>query len=146
MVKRLMQCRLLLMVLVCLCVPLAARAEDKDYEQRLELAKKMYEYRPVKAQVEAAIDRVAEVLPEDKREAYRLAMHAALNEKALEKISEEAMAKVYTNAELEAMVEYYSKPEARSAGEKFHEYQAIVQPEITKMLDKAMMRQKMEGR
>ena len=49
------------------------------------------------------------------------------------------MAEIYTLPELEAMVEYYSKPEAKSAAEKQEAYQDKVGPEITKMLDKALM-------
>jgi hypothetical protein len=68
-----------------------------------------------------------------------------LNYEALEKISIDAMAETYTVAELEAMNEYYSKPEAKSAQPKYSNYANKVFPEITRMLDEAVMRVRTGG-
>lgn len=119
--------------------------DDATYAQRLELAKKMHELRPVSEQVNTAIDQYAQTQPENQREAFKTAMHSVLNTKALEKISVDAYADTFTLPELEAMVEYYSKPEARSASDKFDDYAKIVYPEIVQMLDRAAMRVKTGG-
>lgn len=108
--------------------------------KRLELAQKMHEIRPTRDQVDSAIRRAAESIPSQDRQAFMAAMSTVLNYKAIERISIDAMAEVYTIAELEAMIEYYSKPEAKSATSKIRDWAAIVQPEINRIIDKAMMR------
>lgn len=134
-------------VLLSLSVPVFAAetvttVDPATLEQRLELAKKMHEFRPVKQQVDNAIDAYVSGMPEKDREPFRTALSTALNYQALETLSVDAMAETYTLEELTAMVEYYSKPEARSASDKYNIYAGKVYPEIGKMLDKAIMRVK----
>jgi hypothetical protein len=116
--------------------------DPSTLDQRLALAKKMHDIRPTRDQVYIAIDQVASGQPENEREPFRQAMRNILNYKAIEKISIDAMAETYTPAELTAMVDYYSKPEAKSASDKDQAYAAKVYPEIVRMLDQAMMRVK----
>lgn len=118
---------------------------DPALERRLKLAEKMHELRPVRDQVENAIEQYAQTQPPEERAAFMSAMRSVLNPKALERISIDAYAEVYTEEELKAMVEYYSKPEARSASDKYNDYAKIVYPEIVRMLDKAAMRVRTGG-
>lgn len=126
--------------------PASAAAQDEaTLAKRVELAKKMHEIRPTREQVNAAIDQVAIMQPEKEREAFKSAMREILNYQAIEKISVDAMAETFTQEELDAMVEYYSKPVAKSASDKEGIYRAKVYPEIIRMLDAAMMRVKTGG-
>lgn len=137
----------ILFVVVALCVlsaPVFAQ-EGGDPTKRQELAKKMHEINPTADQINAAIDDVALAQPEAEREAFKLAMRNALNYEALDKISTDAMAEVYTESESQSMVDYFSKPEAQSAAKKEEQYNAKVYPEITRMLDQAMMRVRTGG-
>ena len=118
---------------------------DQNFENRLELARAMHELRPSADQVDAAIDNVALRLPANQQETFKSSMRNLLNYRTIEKISIHAMAETYTEEELKAMVEYYSKPEAQSASKKFAEYQAKVAPEIVQMIDKAIMKLKTGG-
>ncbi len=113
---------------------------DPTYDERLELAKKMHDLRPVRDQVENAIAQFSQTRPPAERETFKVAMMNVFNVKALEKISIDAYVDTFTVEELRAMVEYYSKPEAASASDKLGNYSAIVYPEIVRMLDKAAMR------
>ena len=117
-------------------------AEDPTYDERIELATKMHELRPVRAQVDGAIEQYALTRPESERISFKSAMRNVFNIKALEKISIDAYAETFTVEELRAMVEYYSKPEARSASDKINAYAEIVYPEIIRMLDRAAIRLK----
>ena len=117
-----------------------AVAEDPTYEERIALATKMHELRPVREQVDHAIAQYAQSRPEGERESFKSAMRNVFNIKALEKISIDAYAETFTVEELRAMVEYYSKPEAISASDKLNSYAAIVYPEIVRMLDRAAIR------
>lgn len=132
-----------IMTLILLPVYTQAHAQESSEEARkLELAEQMHEFRPVREQVESAINRFAQTQAPEQREAFKTAMRNVINVNALEKISVEAYADTFTLAELEAMVEYYAKPEARSASDKYADYSAIVYPEIVKMMDRALMRMK----
>lgn len=121
-------------------VPLAFAQGSAD--KRLELATKMHEIRPTKTQVLQAIAVVAQRVPEDKRQAFESSLANSLDFKAVEKISIDSMVETFTEEELAAMVEYYSKPEAQSASDKLTQYQQKVGPEIIRMIDKAMMKVK----
>lgn len=135
-----------LTLLFVLSAPLARAAEESapvaqpsDMDRRLELARKMHEIRPASQQVEFAIDRAVEKLPEQDRQAFRDQIMKSVDVKKLEDISVRAMAGIFTAPELEGMVGWFSSPEARSVAEKMPAYQAKVQPEIIKMLDAATM-------
>lgn len=116
------------------------KEEDVSYEERMALAKKMHELRPVREQVEEAINQYANTRPVEERESFKSAMRNVFNIKALEKISLDAYVETFTVEELRAMVEYYSKPEAKSASEKINNYAAILYPELMRMLDRAAIR------
>lgn len=121
----------------------AAPAEilsEADLARKVALAEQMHVINPVKEQVDSAINSVASRLPEPQKQTFLNAMFSSLNYKAIERISVDAMVEVYTLPELEAMVEYYSKPEAKSAGDKISQWAAKVQPEIMRMIDKAMIK------
>lgn len=120
---------------------------DQDLARRVELATQWHKIMPVpvRDQVNAAVDQAALSQKEGEREIFKTNMKNALNYDALEKISIDAMAETYSAAELEAMVEYYSKPEAKSAQAKYDAYANKVFPEIRRMLDQALMRARTGG-
>lgn len=122
-----------------------AKQVANDDDRRRALAEQMHKFRPVREQINRAIDQYAQTQAPNQREAFKTAMRNVLNYRALEKISTDAYAETFTLKELEAMVEYYSKPEARSASDKFDNYAGIVFPEITRMLDKALIRVRTGG-
>ena len=134
----------LLLLLLILLLPVSVFAQDAvDLQRRLELAEQMHEFRPAREQVDHAIDSVAARLPASDQESFKSTMGNILNYKAIERVSIDAMAETFTEAELEAMVAYYKQPEARSVSDKYDEYYARVGPEIVKMIDAAMMRMKL---
>lgn len=120
-----------------------AKAENENkemLEKKIILAQKMHEIRPVRVQVDAAVNRAAQNLLEPDRQNFVVAMRSMLNYNAIERISTDAMIDTYTLVELESMVDYFSKPEARSASTKVNSWARSVHPEIVKMIDRAMMR------
>ncbi len=120
-----------------------AKSELKDagmLKKKTALAKKMHEIRPTRDQVDAAVSRASMALIPQDRESFVGAMRSMLNYNAIERISMDAMVETYTLAELEAMVDYFSKPEALSASAKTGNWASKIQPEIVRMIDKAMMK------
>jgi hypothetical protein len=112
----------------------------KDFERRLELAREMHKLRPTAEQVDAAVESVASRLPPEQAGNFKINAGNMLNYRAIENISINAMAETFTIEELEAMVDYYSKPEAKSIAGKYEAYQQKVGPEIVKMIDRAIMK------
>lgn len=115
------------------------KQDEATLARRVALAEEMHKIRSTKDQVDGAIKRAAKTLPANEREAFTAAMSTILNYRAIERISVDAMAETYTVEELEAMVEYYKKPEAITAAKKMRSWIEKVQPEIQRIIDKAMM-------
>ena len=115
--------------------------DDKStaFQERLTLARQINDVRPAANQIDTAIDAIAMNVPLAGRDAFKSNMRNLLNYRTIEKISINAMAETYTAAELKAMVDYYSMPEAISAQKKLEEYQRKVEPEIIRMIDAAVM-------
>lgn len=116
-----------------------AQGESGGLDKRLELARAMHEIRPMSVQIEAAVQALSLRYPEDKRERFVAKMLETFDQKTLTEISIRAMAETFTVAELEKMIDFYGSPEGRAASEKMPVYQAIVEPEIVKKLDAALM-------
>lgn len=142
---------LVLAALFLICGAGGVRAEETssaDLGRRVELAEKMVAIRPVRGQIERAVDayikHYMQGRSESQRELFRLAMLRAINADALEKITVDAYAETFTEKELVAMVEYYASPEARSAAAKEGELKKKIEPELIKMLDQAMMKARTE--
>ncbi len=114
--------------------------DEKILARKMELAKEMHKIRPTRNQVDAAVLRASFAFPRSEQAKFINAMSSMLNYNAIERISIDAMLETYTLKELESMVEYYSKPEAKSASMKVSHWAELVQPEVTNMIDKAMMR------
>jgi hypothetical protein len=129
----------LFLTFLVITIPTYVSAQENDAATRLDLAREYHEYRPVKPQIDRAIENVAGNLPENTREEFTLAMQRMLNYPAIESLSVEIMADIYTTEELEAMVAYYKQPIAQAAADKAVEYQKRLGPEIVKILDRAMM-------
>ena len=127
----------------------AQNAADDDLTARLVLAEQMVEIRPVRDQVKTAIDQYVKITMADttdqNRQKASLALMKIINIKALQQISIDAYAEVFTHGELQAMVEYHSKPEAQSASAKQADLAGKISPEIVRMLDQAMIRARTEA-
>ncbi len=121
----------------------AAQEENKDeaiLAKKKVLAKEMHKIRSTRSQVDSAVRRAATMLPENERAPFINVMSGMLNYNAIERISMDAMVETYTLRELEVMVDFYSQPEALSASIKMGVWAQKVQPEIARMIDKAILR------
>ncbi len=114
--------------------------DEKIAAEKIELARIMHRIRPTRDQVDGAIRRASMALPQSERQAFTGAMQGMLNYNAIERISMDAMVQTYTLKELKSMVDYFSKPEAKTASDKTGYWARAVQPEIARMIDRAMMR------
>jgi hypothetical protein len=128
-----------------LSTPVPAQTPPADLSQRLALARKINEITPIKGQIEAGVDHAAQRIPATKRETFKSRVMGAIDEQKLEESSINAMAQTFTLPELQRMYDYYSTPEAHAIAEKWPIYRQLVQPEIVRMMDKAMMEARTGG-
>lgn len=127
-------------------MPLAVSAQTGEtmttlerVERKLELAERMHELQPIEPRIDNAINALTEGFPEDQRNVMKVRLKRLMNIPAIEVVSIETMAEIYTLAELEAMVAYYELPEARSAVAKDSEYGTRLGAHIFRMVDRALM-------
>ena len=134
------------LALALIILPGGVMAEDMGNKaKRLELATEMNKIRPARAQVDEAVKAVSAGLPPmDKERLFKL-VNRAFDYAALEKLSIETMAELFSEVELEKMVAYFGSPEARAISAKLPQYQEKLQPAIIKMLDAALMVEKTGG-
>lgn len=118
----------------------APASSDADGDQRLALATRMHEIWPVSTRVEEAIDLMAENVPDGERDSFKTKMRRAIDKSELERESVTAMAAVYTEAELQAMVQFYGSAEGRSISAKTDDYMKLLEPIMVKMLDSALLK------
>lgn len=131
--------RLFLTVCLLSLLALPAGAQDDDKAQRLEMAKKLNMVNPVSRQIEASVKRVGESWGLSEKEKFQREMMAKIDMASVEKASMEALADTFTLAELQVMIDYYSKPETAKIIEKMPVYQGLVQPGIAREIDRALM-------
>lgn len=119
--------------------PIKALGEDDDYEARLELSRQMHEIWPIRTKMEGALDTVSEQVPQQERLKFKAGMRKAIQFEALEEASIDAMADIFTSAELEAMIAFYGSKEGRAVSHKTSDYERALQPTLVKMIDKALL-------
>lgn len=119
--------------------PATDTADADTPVRRMELSRELHKIRPVKPQIDRAIDKISQEVPSEHRAPFTATLKRMMNYGALQYFSIKIMAELFTVQELQAMVDYYSKPEAISAADKMMQYQDKLGPEIIKMLDAAMM-------
>ena len=113
--------------------------DEADYEQRLELSRKMHKIWPVRSKIETALDIVSEQIPQQERLKFKAGMRKAIKFDALEEASIDAMADIFSVKELAAMIAFYGSKEGRSVSHKTGDYERALQPVMIKMIDKALL-------
>ncbi len=119
--------------------PAASQAADAGLEARTALATQMADLTPPRQTAEMAIEAIVSRAPQAERQELKSKMLSAFDFEALRQAFIRNMAGTFTEAELRKMVEYHSSPEAKAIAEKMPAYEAKLKPEITKMLDVALM-------
>ena len=114
-------------------------AQEAVSSKQLELAKKMHVIWPIRSRIETAIDMVAQKAPPAKQAEMKARMRKAIQFDQVQEESIKAMAQSFTEEELQAMIDFYGSDIGRSVSAKTQDYQALMQPVIVKMLDKAML-------
>ena len=112
--------------------------DTEDLAKKLRLAKEYSSQAPVADEVKQTIDALAIQVPMDKRVVFRSALERTIDADQLETISEMALAEVFTEAELQALVDFYSTPEGQATRVKMPQYQDRIKPVLEQMIRDAV--------
>ena len=110
-----------------------------DEQERLTLSGKMHEIWPIRTRVEAALNSIAESVPEERQTEVKAAMRKAIKFDQLEEESIKAMAETFTVEELQAMIDFYGSDTGKAISAKTQDYELALRPIMTKMIDAAML-------
>jgi hypothetical protein len=112
--------------------------DTADLASRLKLAKEYSQQVPVADEVKTTIDALAIQVPMDQRVIFRSVLERTIKADQLEAVSEMALAEVFTQEELQALVDFYATPEGQAARVKMPQYQDRLKPVLEQMIRNAV--------
>ncbi len=135
----------IVVLLMCFSAPVVAQQDEapKVDPDLLALSEKMHDIWPMRQKVESALDSIAARLPEGERTKFKGAMRRSIDFDALEAASIDAMADIFSEAELNKMIDFYGSKEGRAVSHKLKDYEAALQPLMVQMMDKALLNAKL---
>ena len=136
-------------VFVIACLALVMHSKDAlgqdTVEERWAAARRYMSVVPTSKMVNDSISEIARQLPDGKRAAFVAQMQSVIRIDVLEQITLDAMVKVFTVEELNALADFYGSKAGRSAMDKFGVYMAEIMPGLQQELQRAM-RQELQPR
>lgn len=127
-----------LCVMLVMSAPASGLAQDAD--TRRALAEQMIELTPPRPMVATAARDIASRMPQQNQVPVFEGLMRQFNFERMEAAMVDAMAEVFTEAELRRMVDYHSSPEMQAINEKMPVYQAMIEPMMKRLMDEAFMR------
>ena len=125
-----------LILALALC-PLPALAQD-GVAERKAAAERYMAVLPMSRVFEDMYTAMAKQLPSDQQSAFILQMKEAVRADVIEGIAREAMLKIFTAEELNALADFYGSKNGYSVMRKFGSYMAIVMPALGEELNRAL--------
>ena len=125
--------------ILLMCAASAAFAADSP-ELRLAAANRYLSVVPMSKMLDDSFTELAKQQPAEQRAQYISFMHATVRADALERIAREAMVKVFTVDELNALADFYGSSHGASAMKKFGPYMGIIMPAVQQEVMQAMQK------
>ena len=114
-------------------------AADNSDAARVKLATQIHAKVDVRERMFKAMEVLTQFMTQAEKDSFWTKMKVALPADKVNAVSIQAMADTYTEAELKAMLAFYSSPAGQSAEAKRSAYEKRVGPEFTKLLDQAVV-------
>jgi hypothetical protein len=130
--------KILLLLLACGAFYAFAQDVPDSPANRLAAAKRYLKAVPPAEMVGDTLNRVANQVPEERREEFKRALAHTVKSERIEKITLDAVTKHFTVKEINALTAFYASPEGRSVTQKFGAYMADVMPAIQAELTQAI--------
>lgn len=124
---------------VAAIIPGTEKLSVAELKERTEWATEFHKVRNLRATINRALEAVGSDLNEEQRLRYLSDIQKIFKYDQVEKASIDAMARIFTADELRVMVDYYKKPEAKTASNKMPFYEQKLTEEMKKALDDAFV-------
>ena len=122
-----------------LSMPAMAQEESSaDLAKKIDLAKQYSQVVPVQDEVNTAIENLVLQVPKDDRVLFKSILERTIKVPQLQKTSEMALADIFSEQELQALVTFYSSPEGMAVREKMPEYQQRLKPVLEQMIRESL--------
>ncbi|GEM_PF-2019940 len=122
-----------------LSMPAMAQEESSaDLAKKIDLAKQYSQVVPVQDEVNTAIENLVLQVPKDDRVLFKSILERTIKVPQLQKTSEMALADIFSERELQALVTFYSSPEGMAVREKMPEYQQRLKPVLEQMIRESL--------
>ena len=102
------------------------------------MAKQYSQVVPVQDEVNTAIENLVLQVPKDDRVLFKSILERTIKVPQLQKTSEMALADIFSEQELQALVTFYSSPEGMAVREKMPEYQQRLKPVLEQMIRESL--------
>ncbi len=127
----------------CLAVVMssgAVMAQDADgnIERKTELSEELHTVWGVRDDLKGLVDSIAEKIPAEKRSEFLDYMDEVMDYDAIQELSVNTAVETFTEAELEAMVDYYTSDLGQSAEQKKVRYNEALTPRVQSMMQTGM--------
>lgn len=119
-----------------------AQVSSTASPEKLGLAKQYIASVPVESDIRAAVDAMAQNAAPDQRVLIKSIADKTIDYNRLRTAAELNAADLFTEAELKAMIKFYSTPEGQSIRTKMPQYEASLQPVVVEVLQAFVMRLK----
>jgi len=119
--------------------PAEAPKPPADMAERMTLATKFHQVRPLRPQVDLTLDNLGKNMNPTVQAQYKKDIRAAFDYKKVEDASIKAMAETFTPAELKAMIAYYEDPAGKSAAAKMGDYEKKLSPVVEGAVNAAFL-------
>lgn len=135
---------LFMMALMPLNVMAQNNLEAEELSKRLVLAKQYFEIFPMEDEIKEAIDQLVLNVPKSERVLFKTILERHIKIPRILAVSEMALAEIFTQDELRAMVAFYSTDEGKAIREKMPLYRQATDPILEQMVSDAV--ESYEGR
>jgi hypothetical protein len=105
---------------------------------RLAAANRYLKVVPISTMLDDMGREMAKQMPSEKRAKFLSQFKAGIRVEMLERVTRDAMVKVFSADELNALADFYGSPHGASAMKKFGAYMALVMPAIQQEVMQAM--------
>lgn len=120
--------------------PIIADLPPEPTPEQLQLAKAYLDAAPIEDEIRNAIENVAAGIQPDQRVLFKTMGEKHIDFARLRAAAEKAAAQTFTADELRALSNFFNSPEGKSSRLKMDQYQKLVQPVITEVLQQFIMR------
>jgi hypothetical protein len=132
-------CKLLFVLLMLQGFSISCLAQDTA-DKRAQAADRYLHVVPMQKMLDDMFSEMSKQMPPEQRDEIVAKLRAGIRVDMLERIAKDAMIKVFTAEELNALADFYASPNGASAMKKFGAYMSLIMPALQSELQQASLK------